>query len=172
MKKKIIYLLQYFVILILLVLIVYFAYQKFILKNKSVSFLNYNFFVIISGSMEPTIHIKDLVVTHPKDNYNVGDIVAFRDNNAMIVHRIIDAQYDENGDTLFVTKGDYNNAPDINKLSPDNIIGSYRFTIPLLGSLILFFSSNPILVIGAIIILIVIYFIVKMMIRSYKEHKH
>ena len=47
---------QYIIIVILIILIGYFSIQKFIFKNKSINFLNYNFYTILSGSMEPTIN--------------------------------------------------------------------------------------------------------------------
>ena len=159
--KKIIRIIQYIIIVILIVLIAYIAYQKFILKKKNISFFNNNFFIILSGSMEPTIKVKDLVVTSPKDNYVKGDIVAFYTGENVTVHRIEDIKT-ENNITYYVTKGDNNNAIDLNTVSQNNIIGAYKFTIPILGSIIIFFYSNPILLFTLIIALILIYAIIKL----------
>ena len=156
---------QYIIIVILIILIGYFSIQKFILKNKSINFLNYNFYTILSGSMEPTINTKDLVVTHPKEKYEVNDIVAFKHDNAVTVHRIVNVEYDNNGTELFTTKGDNNNTIDNDKITSSDIIGSYRFTIPLLGSLILFISSNPIFAVIFLITIILIYYIIKALIK-------
>ena len=134
MKKKklnIFNIIQYIIIIILIILIGYFSVQKFILKNTSVNFLNYNFYTILSGSMEPTINIKDLVVTHPKDKYETNDIIAFKHDDSVTVHRIVNVEYDDNGTELFTTKGDNNNSIDTDKITSSDIIGSYRFTIPL-----------------------------------------
>ena len=105
MKKKklnIFNIIQYIIIIILIILIGYFSVQKFILKNTSVNFLNYNFYTILSGSMEPTINIKDLVVTHPKDKYETNDIIAFKHDDSVTVHRIVNVEYDDNGTELLL----------------------------------------------------------------------
>lgn len=158
---------QYLIILLFIILIVYFSYQKFILKNTSISFFNYNFYVIMSGSMEPTINTKDLIVTHPKDNYEVNDIIAFKNNdtNTTTVHRIVNIEYDNNGTTLITTQGDNNNIADLDKITPDSIIGSYLFTIPLLGSIIIFLSSNPIFIFIILVMIILIYIIIRLIKR-------
>lgn len=160
---------QYIIIVILIILIGYFSVQKFILKNKSINFLNYNFYTILSGSMEPTINIKDLVVTHPKEKYKINDIIAFKHDNAVTVHRIVNVEYDNNGTELFTTKGDNNNTIDNDKITSSDIIGSYRFTIPLLGSFILFVSTNPLFVILFLIIIILIYYISKLLINRIRK---
>ena len=119
--------------------------------------------------MEPTINIKDLVVTHPKEKYEINDIVAFKHDNAVTVHRIVNVEYDNNGTELFTTKGDNNNTIDNDKITSSDIIGSYRFTIPLLGSFILFVSTNPLFVILFLIIIILIYYISKLLINRIRK---
>ncbi len=67
-----------------------------------------------SGSMVPTLGANSTgVVITPKteDEVNVGDIVTFRKNGELIVHRIVEKNYDKNG-TYFITKGDNNNIDD------------------------------------------------------------
>lgn len=152
---------QYIIIALLIILIAYFSIQKFVFKNTSLNFLNYNFYTILSGSMEPTINTKDMVVTHPKDKYEVNDIIAFKNDNIITVHRIVNVEYDENGTELFTTKGDNNNTIDAEKITSSDIVGSYRFTIPLLGSLLLFIRSSPLLVALFLIAIILIYLLIK-----------
>lgn len=56
----------------------------------------------MSGSMQPTLDVEDLIVVHKTDDYEVGDIVVFSSGNSLVVHRIIDIQtmkykeYEEN----------------------------------------------------------------------------
>ncbi|MEK6945191.1 MAG: signal peptidase I [Nanoarchaeota archaeon] len=67
-----------------------------------------------SGSMAPTLGVNSTgVVITPKTEgeVNVGDIVTFRKNGELIVHRVIEKNYDGNG-VYFVTKGDNNNIDD------------------------------------------------------------
>jgi len=46
-----------------------------------------------------------------EDDLHIGDIITFRENNELIVHRIIEKGIDENG-IYFITKGDNNNVSD------------------------------------------------------------
>lgn len=63
--------------------------------------------VVVSGSMEPTLSVNDLIVVKDCDTYAVGDIVVYQDGYLLVVHRIIAIE----GDTV-QTQGDANNTPD------------------------------------------------------------
>ena len=63
---------------------------------------------VLSDSMYPTIKTGDVVIIVPQDEYQVGDIVAFQDDNMVVTHRIVGIH--ENGD--FITQGDANNTED------------------------------------------------------------
>lgn len=170
-SRKVINILQYIIIIILIVLIAYYSYQKFILQKKYVSFFNHNFFIILSGSMETTINTKDLIVTSPKDTYEKGNIIAFNQDETVTVHRIIDVK-NEDGIKSYVTKGDNNNAEDLDEVKNEDILGAYNFTIPILGGIIIFFATNPILLIVLIVALVLIYFIIKLLKQNYNENKN
>ena len=58
------------------------------LSSKTEVF-GHRIYVIMSGSMEPTIKVKDLIITEKADNVQVGDIIAFEDNGHITVHRVI-----------------------------------------------------------------------------------
>jgi signal peptidase len=77
----------------------------------------------ISGmSMLPFIKNGDsVVIRHRKEGIRIGSIVAFRNNQKIIVHRVIKMEK-ENGKTTFLTKGDFNLKPD-NAFNEDNLIG-------------------------------------------------
>ena len=72
----------------------------------------------------------------------------------------------------YVTKGDNNNAEDLDEVKNEDILGAYNFTIPILGSIIIFFATNPILLIVLIVALVLIYFIIKLLKQNYNEHKN
>ncbi len=63
--------------------------------------------VITSGSMEPTYHVDDLIISKEQDSYQVGDNVVFQEQNSAVVHRIVKID-----DSTFQTKGDANNTLD------------------------------------------------------------
>ena len=59
---------------------------------------------------------------------------------SVVTHRIIDV-YDEDGERMFVTKGDANNAQDMDPVSADKVVGLYRFRIPKLGDFAIFLQK-------------------------------
>ena len=63
--------------------------------------------VVLSGSMEPTIRIDDLIIVTEQEDYKENDIVAYQSGNMVVVHRIIEVEPD-----TVITQGDANNAPD------------------------------------------------------------
>lgn len=63
--------------------------------------------VVLSGSMEPTIRIDDLIIVTEQEDYQENDIVAYQSGNMVVVHRIIEVEPD-----TVITQGDANNAPD------------------------------------------------------------
>ncbi len=63
--------------------------------------------VVLSGSMEPTLGINDVIFVRETDSYEVGDIVVYQSGQTLIVHRII-AKAGEN----LITRGDANNTAD------------------------------------------------------------
>ena len=103
--------------------------------------------VVVTDSMKPTISGGDMVVdmkTDPKD-VKVGDIISFfdptrPDRDVVITHRVVRI---EEGETIsFYTKGDANNTEDPVPVPEDLLVGVYRFTIPLLGSIVLFMRTT------------------------------
>ncbi|GEM_PF-520703 len=67
-----------------------------------------------SGSMRPVIdsRVNGIRIKPESENdINVGDIVTFKRNNQLIVHRVIEKGADDKG-IYFITKGDNNDFPD------------------------------------------------------------
>lgn len=63
--------------------------------------------VVLSGSMEPTLSVDDLIFVKQQDSYAVGDVVVYQSGSIVVVHRIVSID----GQTV-TTQGDANNAPD------------------------------------------------------------
>ena len=101
----------------------------------------FNAYVVLSGSMLPTIQIKDIVVTKkiPESRLEVGDIITFispdpRWGGISVTHRIIDIYYDEaTGTHTYKTKGDANNIADAVPVPNEKILGKVILKIPKLG---------------------------------------
>lgn len=105
--------------------------------------------VVLSGSMEPTLSVNDLVLVHEQNSYEVDDIVVYQDGNMLVIHKIISVDGDE-----IITKGDANNVAD-EPISASDIKGKAMVHIPFLGALIRFLKTPVgfILIIAAAIVL-------------------
>jgi signal peptidase len=90
--------------------------------------------VVASGSMQPNLNIGDMtIVLHTKPaDIKIGDIIQYNGETEPIIHRVID-KYQEQGQTIFITKGDANNAPDPKPVNEKQVIGKTTLTIPKLG---------------------------------------
>ena len=126
--------------------------------SKKTDVLGRRLYVIMSGSMEPTIMTKQAIITEEVKDPQVGDIIAFGHDDFITVHRIIKV-YTEGDKKLYQTKGDNNNAEDKEVVSKDIIKGKVKYILPGVGETILFLQQHLILLvvaIGALIIIIVI----------------
>lgn len=107
-------------------------------------------FVVLSGSMEPTIGVGDVIVVDDVDPGNVeeGDIITFRraGDEVPTTHRVIDVR--EVDDRIeFTTKGDANEDPDAAPVTGDQVVGrvvgidvpafgTALFVVPFIGYVI------------------------------------
>ena len=64
--------------------------------------------IVLTGSMEPTLEIDDLIFVKSQESYDVDDVVVFQSGSMVVVHRIISID-----GTMVITQGDANNAPDV-----------------------------------------------------------
>ena len=101
-------------------------------------------FNVVSGSMEPTYSVGDLLyVKHvDPDSVKVGDPITFVLNEDLVVatHRVVSIDRENN---QFITKGDANETADANPVHFNNLIGVPVFSIPLLGYVSAFIQNPP-----------------------------
>ena len=101
-------------------------------------------FNVISGSMEPTYSVGDLlyVKTVDPDSVKIGDPITFVLNEDLVVatHRVV-AIDSEN--RQFTTKGDANGTEDAAPVHFNNLIGVPVFAIPLLGYVSAYIQNPP-----------------------------
>ena len=98
-------------------------------------FFHYHAIAIATGSMTPNIKKGDVVVIEKTDDYeniNVGQVIAYRKGNIIIVHRLI-RKITVEGKYYFYTKGDANNAEDNYEITEDMIIGIVNIKVPYIG---------------------------------------
>ena len=106
------------------VLVIWFAIGIFPIKPLGIA----------SGSMEPKLHIGDLVFIK-KCNANdvkIDDIIEYQRNDFSVIHRVID-KYQKDGVTFFITKGDNNSNKDSDPISEVYLKGKVIGRIPYLA---------------------------------------
>lgn len=135
-------------ILVMLILLSILFVSGVILVNSYIhpdevpSFFGWKPFIVLSGSMEAQIMPGDIVVVKEVDVNTLkrNDIIAFKEDNVVITHRIIEV-IEENGKVKYKTKGDNNNIEDGGYVLQSQVEGLYQFRIGKLGNLALFIQT-------------------------------
>ena len=137
------------IVILILIGIIFLLYYLDVVKNSKTGHWQpplYQAYVIISQSMEPTIHVQDAIVTKRMDDYQIGDVCTYLSKNPsyfgiMITHRIIGTDIDSNGNKVYVFKGDNNYSSDPLNVEYEQIYGKVVMKIPKIGY-IQYFLSN------------------------------
>ena len=108
-------------------------------------------YVVLSGSMEPTVDTGSVIVIDDVsvENVETGDVITFTTSGETrpTTHRVIEV-VQEDGQRQFRTKGDANEEPDQSLVSPGQVegrmmtVGGYPFVIPYIGYVIQFAGTQ------------------------------
>lgn len=141
--------------LILIMFAAFLIYYYVSLQTYRVKGVGYepkiSLFRIISGSMEPTINIYDVILVLKKNDpeeIKVDDIISFNSDKFLIgqtisvTHRVVEIARDNNGEYLYYTKGDNTLSRDPDPVSFSDISGVVSLKIPQLGRLQFFLASE------------------------------
>ena len=134
--------------------------------------VGYQVFNVISGSMEPTYHVGDLIYVKSvdPDAVRVGDPITFVLNEDLVVatHRVISI---DSENRHFYTKGDANETADAAPVHFNNLIGIPQFRIPLLGYVSDYIQNPPgmYVAIGLVAVLLISAFLPDLMQKKTKE---
>jgi len=85
--------------------------------------------------MMPAIKTGSIVLVKPTNNYKIGDIITFGQiskTKTPTTHRIAEIEV-ANGQPIYTTKGDANNAPDQKQVPAKEVIGRVLLDVPFLG---------------------------------------
>lgn len=118
----------------------------------------YRLYVVQSGSMQPAIKRKAVVLVQPQSEYEKGEIITIDESpnsDVTVTHRIHEIE-EEEGRRVFTTKGDANESPDGEKRTKEQIIGKVVFSIPYLGYPVSFAQTQEGLLVLVIIPAVII----------------
>ena len=140
--KKAISIIVVLILLPILLMSIVILVDSYTHPNEVPSFFGWKPFIVLSGSMETQISAGDIVVVKEIDTNELkkGDIIAFKDGNIVITHRI-DEVTEIDGKTQYITKGDNNSTQDIGYVSPEQVEGVFKFKIARLGNIAMFIQT-------------------------------
>jgi signal peptidase I len=100
---------------------------------------------VMSGSMEPTIHVGGAVGVVPVQAMalQVGDVITFANQSnpdVLVTHRIVSIDT-QDGQELLTTRGDANDAVDAVSVPANRAVGRVAFTMPWLGYAMVWLAS-------------------------------
>ena len=140
-------------VIIILILIgaflIYYVVNAKILSKKTGIVPKISLYTIISGSMEPSINVFDIILDIRVDDpstVKVGDVITFISTSSIskdktVTHRVMDIKK-VNGKYEFVTKGDNNPTADSATAKEADLIGKTILRIPKLGYIQVFILSK------------------------------
>ncbi len=132
-------------------LMFYFNAKAKAAEKRGISYVPpFGLYTIISGSMEPSIHVYDVVVSvNEKDlsKIKVGDIITFISTwdvnyGLTVTHRVASVSKNSYGEYQFTTKGDNNQDPDGAVVTQQNFVGKVVARLPYLGRLQFFLATK------------------------------
>lgn len=130
---------------IIVLLIFVFIICLFAIFNFSI--FGYRVYRIATGSMKPYLNINDVVIVKKYNQYKVGDVITYKDDNHFITHRIVKINKSK-----IITKGDSNNIEDI-EIDKEKVVGKVIYKFIIINHLIKI-PSILIIVIGFVITLL------------------
>lgn len=137
--------------------------------EKPPSVLGVTPMVVLSGSMsgdaQDHIEVGDLIFIGNANAASLqeGDVIAFMDGTVVVTHRIVAVEQNGEGQPVFTTKGDANNAPDQRPVTEHNLIGKYLLRIPKVGDFAIFLQTplGMVLFIGIPMIGFILYDVIR-----------
>jgi signal peptidase I len=155
-KKKIFSFINHLTTVVLFLLLISMTF--FVISSKASGgepeVFGYQLKTVLSGSMEPGIKTGSIIAVKPGGDmtrFQPDDVITFMEEDGKLVtHRVTEVI--ASGDSvMYRTKGDNNNAEDINPVLSENVVAEYEgFTIPYVGYFINFSQSKN----GALLLII------------------
>ena len=144
--------------------------ESYVNPLETPNFFGIKSFTIVSESMKPKINKEDVIFVKnvDKDELDVGDIISFKTGEIINTHRIIKIEK-QNGEDVYITKGDNNQKEDRGYVKLNDIEGKYLFKIPNFGIIAEVLKSKITLVILLVILVLISYYQVVLTKRKLKR---
>lgn len=145
-------------------------------NNGTKKIFGYSYANVLTTSMQTEIPKGSLVLireTAP-DTLNVGDDITYiTETNTTVTHRIMEIyeNYEDSGMRGFTTQGTENPMPDKEVVFAENVIGKVIFSVPKVGSVLLYLKQNFIVAIGLFLVVIGLFFSVKTFFKYQDKEK-
>lgn len=154
-RYKIILIVICIIILPIIIANIVMIVKTFINPHEIPDFFGYKNFIIVSGSMNPTIKIGDAIITKEvtQDEIKLNDIISFHQGKIITTHRVIEI-IEIDGVKKYRTKGDHNKLPDKQLVSYEEIEGKVQFKSNILGNIIELLRKKSTITILIIIVIL------------------
>lgn len=116
---------------------VYMLNAKMVLHKEMPMPFGWGMSVVLSGSMEPTLSVDDLVIVRATEDYAEGDVAVYSTGRSLVIHRIVSMDED-----AVVTRGDANNVDDA-AISREQLLGRMEYAIPGAGKIVRVLRTAP-----------------------------
>jgi signal peptidase len=137
-------------------------------KAPGKSIFGYRYYDVLTGSMEPSYSVGDLILVKVTgaENISVGDPITFNPgstDDSYLTHRVVEKieNYQETGVTCFRTKGDANESEDPFIIDESRVIGVVKLHIPFFGYVVKFVQYHYIMIIIFIVLFSVFFTLLK-----------
>lgn len=140
--KKLLHVVGFVVLIAIVLAFVIFAVPQVVGAEQS--------YVVLSGSMEPSISAGDVVIVDSVETETIGegDVITFEPpsdheqaGTERVTHRVLEVVEQDNG-IHFRTKGDANEEADQALVPAENVVGQVMLTIPKMGYVSQFAGSD------------------------------
>ena len=107
------------IIIFIIILVIYVGYLKYIKKEDSINILGYRQYMVMTGSMEPTLKVGGMAVINPRLEVQTGDIAMYKMGEGYIIHRVIRIE----GDNYYFKGDNVQDEDSFNPIHKDELIG-------------------------------------------------
>lgn len=104
-------------------------------------------YTVLTGSMSPSMPPGTLAVVRPvaAEDIGVGTVITYQLHSGqptVVTHRVVAVGVNAEGDRVFTTRGDANNAADAAPVRPVQVRGALWYAVPKLGHVNTWFDAR------------------------------